>query len=626
MSLVNPVALAWLALAVPIVVFYILKIRMRRVPVSTVMFWEQIFEEKQPRSIREQLRHLLSLLLQLVFLGLLVFALADPLFSSQVRNQQRIVLVVDNSASMQSLDGTRSRLEQAKLQAGHMIKSLRPRDELALVSAGNQAKVVCGLTGHQRTLRAAIDRIAPTDGPTHVDDAVKLGRQLLADHEKARIIVLSDGCFPQSPDMAADESVSLIPIGDSTDNVGITRFQVRRSLLDPTGYQVLAEVRNFGDEAIDCRLDMELGDQLIDVIPVQLEPRGEYSQVFEKTSVTGGILRASIDVDDRFSVDNEAIAILPIRKRIPVTLITEGNLFLENVFRANPLVDLTVAHDLPKEHSSSVLVLHKTVPDVLPPGNVIVIHPQTSTDHWEIGEDIENPIVVTQEKDSDLMVHVQLQNVLMPEARAIRPTSEVNVLVEAGDENPLYFSIDRPGGRAVVLSVNLDQGDLPLRTAFPIMVSNALTWFDRSGGELHEAESTGMVVDIELPESLVIAESGESFGLFLESPDETLKPIAVGGESIAIGPLDRCGVWTIQKRRLTRQGDSWPGPVISSLSVACNLTNSVESDLHRPEFGTATESTQRAGFGGRPIWFYLVLIAWLLTGLEWFLYQRRIVG
>ena len=91
MSLINPTALLLAALAVPIIVFYILKIRLRRVPVSTLMFWQQIFEEKKPRSIWQRLRHLLSLLLQLAFLGFLVFALADPIFRWQQARARRVV-------------------------------------------------------------------------------------------------------------------------------------------------------------------------------------------------------------------------------------------------------------------------------------------------------------------------------------------------------------------------------------------------------------------------------------------------------------------------------------------------------------------------------------------------------
>ena len=104
MNLVNPAALFLAALAVPIVVFYILKIRLRRVPVSTLLFWQQIFEEKKPRSLWQRLRHLALAVLQLAFLALLVFALADPIFRWQQARARRVVLVVDNSASMNASD------------------------------------------------------------------------------------------------------------------------------------------------------------------------------------------------------------------------------------------------------------------------------------------------------------------------------------------------------------------------------------------------------------------------------------------------------------------------------------------------------------------------------------------
>src|SRR3954467_13089434 len=100
MNLLHPLSLAWLGLAIPIVIFYILKIRLRRVPVSTTLFWRQIFEEKQPRSIWQHLRHLISLFIQLGFLLLLVFALTEPFMRWEVLEAKRVVLVIDNSASM----------------------------------------------------------------------------------------------------------------------------------------------------------------------------------------------------------------------------------------------------------------------------------------------------------------------------------------------------------------------------------------------------------------------------------------------------------------------------------------------------------------------------------------------
>ena len=75
MNFLSPTSLLLFGLALPIVLLYILKLR-RREPVSTLMFWEQLFREKQTTSLFQKLKHLLSLLLQLLFLALLALAVA----------------------------------------------------------------------------------------------------------------------------------------------------------------------------------------------------------------------------------------------------------------------------------------------------------------------------------------------------------------------------------------------------------------------------------------------------------------------------------------------------------------------------------------------------------------------
>src|SRR5436190_1851588 len=165
MNFVNPAALIWFALAIPIVVFYILKIRLRRMPVSTILFWQQIFEQKQPRSIWQHLRHLLSLLVQIALLCLLVFALTEPFFRWEVQGARRLVLVIDNSASMNAADVKPSRLASVKQEALRIIDALRFTDEMAVIAAGTEPQVFCGLTDHQSTLRDAVKAIPSTDGP-----------------------------------------------------------------------------------------------------------------------------------------------------------------------------------------------------------------------------------------------------------------------------------------------------------------------------------------------------------------------------------------------------------------------------------------------------------------------------
>lgn len=631
MNLLHPLALAWLGLAVPIVIFYILKIRMRRVPVSTTLFWRQIFEEKQPRSIWQKLRHLISLLVQIAILLLVVFALTEPIFQREIRDARKLVLVIDNSSSMNATDadGGLTRLARAKQDALAIIDGLRFNDELAIIAAGTQPTVRCGMTGHQSTLREELKKITPTDGPTRVKEAVELGRRLLADRSEAKskgrssVIVLTDGGFDDSSKLATSEDVKQVVIGSKqTGNVGITRFQVRRSLIDPIGYQILVEVTNASDSLVETRLEMTLDESVVDVVPLRLEPGKPYHKVFEKTSAEGGRLLAKLNRADALAADNQAWAILPRRDMQPVTLLSGGNLFLEKVFEANPLVKLTVAKENEANLSPGIKVFHKSVPAKLPPGPVLVIEPTTATDLWSIGEVQQNPIVTRQAKDSPLMAHVKLENVLMPEARQLMLNpGKVQVLASSLTNDPLYAAIDRPEGKVLVLTVNLEKGDLPLQTAFPILMANALGWFAGTKGELRESLSTGAVADVELPPSA----EPEKGGLALKAPDGRVKSLPVSGNKVTVGPLDQCGVWEIIRpvsagSTPEANAESKPKPL---LEVACNLASRTESDLRTPLEASATMDSLVGGFGGWPIWVLLSALALGLVALEWSLYQRR---
>lgn len=621
-QLAYPTALALGALAIPIVIFYILKIRLRREPVATIMFWNQIFEEKKPRSLWQKLRHLISLLLQLAFLALLVFAIAEPFFSWERGRARRIVIVIDQSASMNATDIKPTRLDRAKDEAIKLIDAMRFRDEAAIIAAGNPPRVYSGLTDHQRTLRDAVQEIRAADGPTTVPQAVELARRLVVDHDNKRIIIISDGGFVGSTDMLKDESIAAVAVGGATTNVGITRFQARRSLVDPIGYEILVEAMNGSNEPVERRLEIDLAGEPVDVVPLKLAAGEKWTRVFEKTSAEGGILKAFFDKPDSLAADDSAWAILPKREYQRVILSTFGNLFLEKVFEAIPLVKLTVVKEIAKAtEPGAILAFHRAVPAVIPKGRVIVIEPDRSTDLWDRGEAIAAPIVAKHDKDSPLMAHVRLDNVMMPEARKLSIKGKYTSLAESATGDPLYALIRRPEGDVLVITVNLDKSDLPLQTAFPILTTNASAYFAGEKGELKESIAAGSVADVSIPD----IKANEQVSLVAIAPDGAMRdlPPAANGK-ITIGPLDRSGVWSVVKKpqndERVKGSEKRSAPVAQ---VACNLADRRETDL-RPAADWSTRRVDIArGFGGRPVWYYLIATAWILTAWEWFLYQRR---
>jgi hypothetical protein len=309
-----------------------------------------------------------------------------------------------------------------------------------------------------------------------------------------------------------------------------------------------------------------------------------------------------------------------------VLLVSEpGNLFVAKVLEANPLVQLGIRRKLPETTpAGTVMVYHRQVPNPLPPGNVLVIDPTNDCDLWKVGDKLQNPLVAKQDKESPLMAHVRLDNVVMPEARQLTFTpaaGKPKVLASALTGEPLFSALERPEGKVLILSVNLDKGDLPLRTAFPILATNALNWFAGARGELREAYAAGAIAEITLPNSP--AKEGEPAQEYLlRSPRGHTRPLPPGVSRTTIGPLDECGIWSIVPRTQERGAARQAEPV---LEIACNLSNRAESDLRPPKElpDAATETGSTADFVGRPIWFYLLALAWGLAGLEWYLYQRR---
>ncbi|MFH1266288.1 MAG: BatA domain-containing protein [Planctomycetota bacterium] len=81
MTILNPSALYWALLAVPILILYAWRARPRRHAVATGFLWARVFSRARGRSTWWSLRRPLSLGVQLAVLALLILALAEPVAS-----------------------------------------------------------------------------------------------------------------------------------------------------------------------------------------------------------------------------------------------------------------------------------------------------------------------------------------------------------------------------------------------------------------------------------------------------------------------------------------------------------------------------------------------------------------
>ncbi len=574
--------------------------------------------------------------------GLNLVAIADPGFTSQARQPRRVVVVIDTSASMQAMESDgETRMDAAKDVLTDLIASLRAADEMGIVAAHTSPTVVSGLTSHPPTLTRLTESIRTTDGAADLPAAIRVAQRLLAKHPNGEVIVVSDDSFPQATELAADPDIKWSHVGSSLGNIGITQFQVRRNVSDPLSYQTLIEIRNMNDGVTECSVEIQLNGRLLDVLPLSLQPNEVWHRVLEQTSAEGGVLTAKLDIAESstegsvsaqstslnaLAADDEASAILPARKRIPVTLVTDGNWFLQRVLEANSVIDLTIATDPPQAlPSDRILILHGNVSDVIPAGNVVVIQPNSSTDLWELTSTIDEPLIGRQEDKSELLRHVRLDNVMLPQVSEIIPRGEHRALIETVSGAPLYVRFPREGGDVLVLTIDLDKSDLPLRTAFPILLSNALSFLSGHSGDMMEAITAGQTTSIPLPPTLSGIDGNAAINLSLVAPDGSQRGIrAANSDQLAL-TLEQAGVWKLRKENDEQSGLD-TSTIGGELLLACNMADAQESDLQSAAGVTAGTETSAAGPAGRPAWMYLTLAAALFAVVEWGLFHRRVIS
>ena len=638
MTLGTPLALLLALIAIPIVIFYILKVRLRRVPVSTNLFWNQIFEEKPPKSLWQNLRYWLSLLAQLLILALLVLAIADPILSWQTKGARRVVLIMDVSASMQAFDKATTRFDSAKQAAQRVLDGVREQDQVAILTAGTQPEVVLGMGNHVPSLRRAINDLQPVDTPANLGSAVELADQLLGDAPNGQVIVFTDQATPKNtkPDNEPKKAtaVEYRAFGSNSSNVGITQFQTRRSMVDAVGYELLVEVRNASDQPIQCRLEIELDERPVDIFPLKLQPNETWSRTLEKTSLEGGALKASLSKfetdqgedrskNNKLDVDDIAWAILPDRVIQPVLIVSPGNLFLQKVFEANPLVRVTVQKEIPTAWpENTVVVLHKLIPDPLPSNPLFIIDPETNSSLFRVDGLIDSPLVTEQDKDSPLMTHVRLDNVMFPGTKKLTfLTQTAKPIASCVGGESLFATLSHGDKKAVVLGVNLEQSDLAFRTVFPILASNAIAWFSSQSGELSLAISGGDTARL----NRSLSASAPPENLWLISPGLQVKRQS----GSTAGPLKETGVWELF------EWDANENPTAETLRAtgklvdryAVNLASSSETDLRNAnESDRAPMQTSIASWFSYPPWYYLAILIGSLLVLEWGMYQRRVLA
>jgi len=619
MSFLAPTALALALLSIPIVVLYMLKLRRRQMPVSSTLLWQMLLRDRQANTPWQRLKRNLFLFLQLLILAALVVALARPAIEVPTVASGSAVILLDASASMNAVDVAPSRFDAARAAARGLVDSLPDAARVTLIVAGPQPRTLASGENDKAALHAALDAARPTQAAANWEAAFALAAGALGSAgEQASVVVISDGGTPSTglPPLPGD--VRYIPIGQSGDNVAISALASRPA---PGGSELFASVTNYSAAPRAAIISFYLDDVFFSSQPLDLPASQSVDVVLSGLPVDGVRYEARLSSPDRpdrpldaLPLDDAAFAVQPASSKRSVLLITESNLFLEQLLAALPGVAPYRA--LPAADGSfqipatpfDLYVFDGIIPGDLPAADVLLVNPPP------------NPLVAVggvftettgaQVADHPLTRFVDWSDVHILRARQFeRPIwADTLVSVESG---PLVLAGETGGRHVAVIAFDLHESDLPLQVSYPILLSNLVNYlapaqaFDAPDG-LRPGDSLAILPDLEVNQVAITAPSDQTYSL------------GSGENGVLFSDTSEVGIYEVRYESASGQAVDY---------FAVNVFDPAESNI-RPATNIQVGRSKVAASGAtevgrRELWPWLAATALAVLMLEWWLYHRR---
>ncbi len=554
------IAVVWTGLTAAALWLYLHHRRPQHRKVSTLRFWASVQPIAQPR--RRKLREPWAFLAQILFLLLLVLALANPRWGPAIEGRS-VVIVLDASIWSQARPtGEPAWIDQERAEAMRVLESLPGGDRVLLLRAEAEAPPILPFTTDRATLRRAILNAQPSSVAADLPRALEMGRAALGGARRGLLVYVGPGLVDaaqarsldefraevESPDNNGAQPQFLMRlVGDwaSVQNRGITRLSLRRDAAQPDRWRLLTQLKNYSAEKADLVLAFSVNGQPIGKRKVTLAPEALANAEDEFTWDQGGMLQAEISPSDGLQADDRATVNLPTFRTVRVAVFaSNASPFaadLLGVLSSNPYV---LAQVLPPELSANIS------PDIaIYQGANFPSQPDFNSIAFLGGPPLagSKPLRVTGwnlQHPVTRWVRTHDISVRNPTALKVEPGDTVLAYTEGDSPAPLILARERNGRRILMIGFNPHDSNFPMESAFPLLMAGSIEWMTHSVDEVADSLSTGEI-DLPGPATKIFAPSGKEVPFarkgaevhLLASETGMYRVVAPGGEtSIAVNP------------------------------------------------------------------------------------------
>lgn len=602
MNLQIPSHLFWfIPLASLIVVMYLLRMRRQDIKVPAVFLWPERTEEIRANSLFQKLRFNWLMILQLLIAAFLCFAFAQPQVRQEGLLGETTVIVIDTSASMRATDVSPSRFEAALDLVRAAINTSKPTDRFALIEAGAIPKVAFSLSNDPAKQRDALNRIQVTDEEGNMGEALRLASALVSSLDSARILVISDGCFPKVENFSPGKaSVVYKSIGSRQENIAITALGSAKT---NRGNEVFCGIKNFGLNRADFNIEILADNKLIYTTKVTIQSQ-KSAGVSCLAPASSKLLLARIDAKDLLLADNQLYASADPNTSISTLLVSKGNPFLERALLLDPRITLDRAEALPVSEKGPVSKFDLIIFDGIKPDVVnsrgVVSFGQSSESSGAISSGPVDSPKVNDIKPSPLTKGVNFNATYIERAFRLKPTGGSKTIVDS-NQGPILIADDGETKR-IAVSFSTLESDFPLQVGFPIFIANVIDFVAKEG--------VG---------SDIVTKAGSTFAFRSQSDVSISGP---NGTRQSVQSKDGQAIW----RNIAFAGKYVAKVNGKETTVFANLRSDTESNIAvKPDLvlGAGTVKAIQTPFRLQDYWRIFVMICLGLLAFEWWVYSRK---
>ena len=571
---------------------YLIKPPLPRVAVASTLLWRRALDEARVR--RHRWRRLLSVLLTVAIGWSLALALTRPELRSLNASHQRIVVILDNSASMaaRTRDGS-TRWQRALDGARRVIEAAGARAEVLVMDTGGRTSNA-GFLPRGQALQ-------------------QLTRIPLSPEASGRVPLLPVGATITRADLFTDgvgldsvpRGVRVHSVFEPADNIAITGFEARPVPGEPTRYEAFVQIANAASSPKQLTLEVVGANGFRLVRELHAAATTTLNQILDVTHFEQGVLRAEVrSGGDAFDLDNVAYCVVSPHRVRRVLLVTGGDGFLEDALRALPGVALSVRSPsgLGALPPFDAYVFDRYAPRDAPPAGALLFRPPSAPwldAKWRTAR---YPVVTSWDESHPLSAGVRWRDLRLESARLADPNASATLVTAktAGEASPggALLVAGRATARWVAVGFSVRDSNFTLQPDFPVFLGTALSWLTE--GATTTSESIGR---IEVP----IADA--------QVRDGSDHPLAA--TATATGTLFEArkpGVYVASNGRERL--------IIVANAIDPRLARINDRHL-RPDAADQELSTAAHPSWPEP-WVCLLAVAFVLLGIEWTTFTRRV--